>query len=88
MMKVRILTNLGSVEFPDNRYLEGEEHEVEPSFGAQLVRRKLAVDITPSPVVEVSQPVIGVATEPELKSVPEESTQPKPTSAKPKKTGD
>lgn len=88
MMKVRILTNLGSVEFPDNRYLEGEEHEVDPSFGERLVRRKLAVDITPAPVVEASQPVIGVAVEPELKAVPEESTQPKPTSAKPKRNGD
>lgn len=84
MKTVKLLTNLGSIEFPEHRFLEGEEHEVDDSFGERLVRRKLAVDITPPPAV------VGEATEPELKAVPEEAQSPaKPhASAKPKKQGE
>lgn len=84
MMKVRILTNLGRNEFPEYPLLEGEEHEVSEGLGESLVKRKLAVDITPLP------PVVAVAIEPELKAVPEAFQTPaKPNaSAKPKKQGD
>lgn len=83
MMRVKILTNLGSVEFPENRYLENEEHEVPDSFGERLVKRKLAVNVTPPPV-------LGVAETPDLIGVQEES-QPSAgpsASAKHKKRGE
>lgn len=86
-MIVKLLTNLGSMEFPGHPYREGEEHEVEQPFGERLVKRKLAMDITPPPppvavvepvVEDVPQVIAAVDPEPELKAVPEENTPSKP----------
>lgn len=46
-MKVRLLCNLGTNDFPHTPFKEGEEPEVADDLGAKLVRAKLAIDITP-----------------------------------------
>lgn len=46
-MKVRLLCNLGTNDFPLTPFEEGEEPEVSDDLGTRLVRAKLAVDITP-----------------------------------------
>lgn len=48
-MKVKILLNLGTREFPDTPYQAGEEPNVSRDLGELLIRRGLAVDITPAP---------------------------------------
>lgn len=52
-MNVKILTNLGSQDYPDCPYLEGECHDVSEVLGLRLVRNKHAVAIaaeeTPAP---------------------------------------
>jgi len=82
-MRVKLLTNLGSNDFPEHRFLEGEEHEIDDSTGGKLVAKKLAVDVTP-------QQIVAVAAEPELKAVPESVTQTAetPASAKSRKRGE
>jgi len=55
-MRVKILLNLGSNDFPGHPYLEGEEHEVVDRLGAKLVRCGLAVDVTPPPVESEPEP--------------------------------
>lgn len=45
-MKVTLLTNLGSNDFPGHPFLEGETHEVTTEVGTRLVRGRLAVDVT------------------------------------------
>ena len=52
-MKVKILTNLGSQDYPDCPYMEGECHEVEEALGLKLLRNRhaaaVAADETPAP---------------------------------------
>jgi hypothetical protein len=56
-MHVKLLTNLGSQDFPGMPFLEGETHEVADTVGAALVRRKLALDVTPPPREAVAKMV-------------------------------
>ena len=44
-MRVKMLLSLGSLEFPDCPFHEGEEHEVSDSLGAKLVSKRLASEI-------------------------------------------
>lgn len=74
-MQVKLLTNLGKNQFPDTPYQEGEQHEVSDQLGAILLRRSLAVEITPEPskkpepVIESPAPVVvDTAKEPVKKS--------------------
>ena len=56
-MKVKLLTNLGSNDFPGFPFLDGDEHEVTDELGAKLVRLKLAVEILPPPAKPAPPPV-------------------------------
>lgn len=62
-MKVTLLTNLGSNDFPEHPFLEGETHEVTDEIGTRLVRGRLAVDVT-EPVI-VKAVAESIAAEPE-----------------------
>jgi hypothetical protein len=44
-MKIEILVNLGSQEFPDHPFREGEVHEVEDKIAARLIARNLAIAV-------------------------------------------
>jgi len=59
-MRIQVTTNLGTNEFPDSPFLDGEEHDVNERLGELLVRRNLAVDITPPskpiPVIPKQEP--------------------------------
>jgi hypothetical protein len=48
-MRIKVLCNLGTNDFPETPFLDGEEHEVNQELGEKLVRLRLAVDITPPP---------------------------------------
>jgi hypothetical protein len=69
-MIVKLKTNLGSNDFPDMPFLEGEEHEVSEAAGQKLVRLKLADDVTPppKPVVAKPEPEAPKATTPPAKT--------------------
>jgi len=41
-MKVEILTNLGSIDFPDAPFLEGQIQEVAEPLGSRLIARRVA----------------------------------------------
>lgn len=55
-MLVKLKTNLGSNDFPDHPFMEGEEREVSTAVGERLIALRLAVDITPEPKPVVAQP--------------------------------
>lgn len=78
-MLVKLLTNLGSHDYPDSPYLEGEEREVSGALAEKLLRNKHAIDVTPTP-----KPVQSFA--PQDKTVsqeqPVESVQPPAVPAK------
>jgi hypothetical protein len=58
-MRVKLLCNLGTNDYQSTPFKDGEEHEVDPDFGAILVSRGHAVDITPPPVAApVAAPVV------------------------------
>lgn len=62
-MLVKLKTNLGSNDFPDHPFMEGEEREVSTAVGERLITLRLAVDITPEPVpVPKQEPAAQVAT--------------------------
>ena len=44
-MRVKVLLNLGSRDFPNFQKMEGEECDVPDSLGAKLVARNLAEEI-------------------------------------------
>jgi hypothetical protein len=70
-MLVRVTMNLGTNEFPDSPFLEGEEHEVTETLGNVLVQRNLAVDITPATIpVPKQEPAVEtvLATAPKTKT--------------------
>lgn len=55
-MKVKLLTNLGTMEFPDTPYKDGDIHAVPKKLGEMLVKRHLAAvveeDEPPAPPAE------------------------------------
>lgn len=70
-----MMANLGTSEFPDSPFLDGEEHDVSDALGNQLVRRNLAEDITPEPIpVPTQEPAVVAAS----------ATAPKPKTSKEK----
>jgi hypothetical protein len=52
-MRIKVLTNLGTNDFPESPFKDGEEHEVNDELGSKLIRLRLAVDITPPPAPKV-----------------------------------
>jgi hypothetical protein len=60
-MKVKLLANLGTMEFPDTPYKDGDIHAVPKKLGDLLVKRHLAV------VVEEEEPVEAAASLPSRK---------------------
>lgn len=64
-MRIKVTTNLGTNEFPDSPFLDGEEHDVNERLGELLVRRNLAVEITPLPkpipVIPKQEPAVETA---------------------------
>ena len=52
-MLVQLTTNLGSNDFPDMPYLDGETREVNEFIGAKLVRLGVAINVTPEPPAPV-----------------------------------
>lgn len=75
-MKVRILTNLGSQDYPDCPYLEGETHNVGEALAAKLIANRHAVKIDepkpePAPVIaklETPEPTAPKAVAPTAKT--------------------
>lgn len=67
-MKIRIRTNLGSVEFPKMPWREGEEHEVDETLGASLIARGVA-EACPQP--ETPRPPKSVAAVPDKPAIAE-----------------
>ncbi len=55
-MKIRIKTNLGSADFPDQPWKAGEERDVSDELGSALVARGVAVDLAAKPPAPKPQP--------------------------------
>lgn len=51
-MKVQLICNLGSIEFPDTPYKDGEIRDVQDKLGEKLVKRGLAVALPEEKTVE------------------------------------
>jgi hypothetical protein len=47
-MLVKLLTNLGSNDWPDLPFLDGETREVSDGIGAKLLAQKLATAVQPT----------------------------------------
>ena len=86
-MIVKLRTNIGrqecSIEPP---LLAGQERDVGDQFGASLVKRRLAVDVTPEPPLKILRaipdpPAIAESKAPEI--MPTEQPKPKRTFTKP-----
>ena len=77
-MKIKLLTNLGSNDFPGTPFKDGEEHEVADELGRSLVSQRLALDITP-----VAAPAAPAAKETKPEPVAEQAAE--PTKAEPVK---
>lgn len=60
-MRVKLLTNLGSNDFPDHPFMDGEEYDVSAELGAKLLALRLAVDVTPEPVPVPKQEPAAIA---------------------------
>lgn len=75
-MRIKVLANLGTSEFPDSPFKEGEEHEVSETLGSLLVRRRLADDITPPDPIPVPKQ------EPAAIAAPATATKPKTSKEK------
>lgn len=72
-MRVKLLCNLGTNDFPATPFRDGEEHDVTDDLGMKLVRRKLALDVTPQPappVVETAEQLRETPVEKPVPSVP------------------
>lgn len=80
-MQVKIKTNLGTNQFPDMPYREGDVKDVSDSVGAMLVKRGLAdeivqlkavppIEVKASPPVAEQQPATELATETSTPEVP------------------
>ena len=53
-MKVKLLANLGTIEFPATPYKDGEIHAVPKALGERLVSRHLAVVVEEEPIEEAA----------------------------------
>lgn len=51
-MKVKLIANLGTIEFPETPFKDGETHEVNTKLGEKLVKRGLAVALPEEPAAE------------------------------------
>lgn len=85
-MKVEVLVNLGTNDYPAHPYLAGEIREVSDAVGAKLVAnghaRAVVCEPEPSEVtVQLVEPADPAITEPESVTVPVESKQGKPAKA-------
>jgi hypothetical protein len=85
-MKVEVLVNLGTNDYPGHPYLAGEIHEVTDAVGAKLVSnghaRAIVSEPEPSEVtVKLVEPADPAITQPESVAVPVESKQDKPAKA-------
>lgn len=67
-MKIRIRTNLGSVEFPGMPWHAGDVREVDDSLGASMVAKGVAEEVAqPKTVAAVpDKPAISEAKKPEI----------------------
>lgn len=74
-MKVEVLVNLGSNDYPGLPYLAGETREVTEDIGKRLVANGHARE------VEVQAPEEPATTEPQVAAVSTESKQDKPAKA-------
>lgn len=59
-MRVKALTNIGTIHEPLPPLKEGEEADVSQSAGETLVGRGWAVDITPQPKIEAVPPAPSI----------------------------
>jgi len=85
-MKVEVLVNLGTNDYPSTPYLAGETHEVSDALGELLVTKghARAVASEPEPeevTVKLVEPADPAITEPESAAVQVESKQDKPAKA-------
>lgn len=79
-MKVEVLVNLGTNDYPGHPYLAGEIHEVTEAVGVKLVSNGHARAIVSEP--EPSEVTVKlVEPQPESVAVPVESKQDKPAKA-------
>jgi hypothetical protein len=67
-MKVRILTNLGTNDFPEHPFLDGEEHDVPDEVASKMFRMGVAArvsedDDTRTPRQMVKPPATAKKTE-------------------------
>lgn len=87
-MQVKIKTNLGTNQFPDMPYREGDVRDVPDEVGAFLVRKRWAeevvqlkavppLEIKASPPVAAEQPAAVPATETSTPEVPAVKQKPK-----------
>lgn len=76
-MLIEVLVNLGSNDFPESPFKEGERHEVTEQLGKRLIGFRLAKDVTTQcePVVEVEVPQAVAA--PEAEKPAEKTNRPK-----------
>jgi hypothetical protein len=65
-MKIRIRTNLGSVEFPGMPWLCGEEREVSETLGASLIARGVAEACPQSEAPRLPKAVAAVPDKPAI----------------------
>ena len=73
-MRIKLLCNLGTNDFPETPFKDGEEHEVSDQLGRSLVAQRLAKDITPAAAPE-AEPVV-VKEEPKPEPVAEKPAAP------------
>jgi hypothetical protein len=65
-VKIRIRTNLGSVEFPGMPWKYREEHEVDETLGASLIARGVAEACPQSESPRLPKAVAGVPDKPAI----------------------
>jgi hypothetical protein len=65
-VKIRIRTNLGSVEFPGMPWQYGDEHEVDEAFGASLIARGVAEECPQPELPQLPKAVAAVPDEPAI----------------------
>lgn len=87
-MQVKLKTNLGTMQFPDMPYREGDVKDVPDAVGAMLVKKRWAeevaqlravppLDLKTSPPVAVEQPAAVLATETSTPDGPAVKQKPK-----------
>lgn len=79
-MRLKVLMNLGTNEFPDNPFKAGEEQDVSDDLAKVLILRNLAVEI-PLKAVPPAAPPLSVTEQPVVPVVatPKKSAKAEPT---------